>query len=220
MTRPGADLTLSGHTHGGQIALFGHGFFSSSIYGDRYRSGWYEDHGALMLVSNGLGGLFAPLRLGAPPQAHLITLYKSNRVPKNGDKRLAFRRPFGYHILYESSRQARLKRRVARYKPQFSGFVLDFPLAEQKRDAPQTRNSYQRINHAAEYGRLTAEQVGHQIERKQTHQQPVDGSDDDQNQRYTVQHGNSPLIAGIPAVLAGYYARKKKKNTARIQVIC
>ncbi len=73
---PWADLTLSGHTHGGQIALFGHGFFSSSIYGDRYRSGWYEDHGALMLVSNGLGGLFAPLRLGAPPQAHLITLYK------------------------------------------------------------------------------------------------------------------------------------------------
>ena len=71
-----ADLTLAGHTHGGQIALFGHGLFTSSIYGDRYLSGWYEEHGSLMLVSNGVGGYLAPLRLGAPPQAHLITLYK------------------------------------------------------------------------------------------------------------------------------------------------
>lgn len=73
---PWADLTLAGHTHGGQVALFGHGLFSSSIYGNRYRSGWYEDEGALMLVSNGIGDFMVPLRLGAPPQAHLITLYK------------------------------------------------------------------------------------------------------------------------------------------------
>jgi len=73
---PWADLVLSGHTHGGQIAPFGKGLFSSSIYGDRYRSGWYEDGGSLLLVSNGVGGYMAPVRLGAPPQAHLITLYK------------------------------------------------------------------------------------------------------------------------------------------------
>jgi len=74
--KPWADLVLSGHTHGGQVALFGQGLFASSIYGNRYLSGWYEDGGSLLLVSNGVGGYMLPLRLGAAPQAHLITLYK------------------------------------------------------------------------------------------------------------------------------------------------
>ena len=73
---PWADLVLSGHTHGGQIALFGRGLISSSIYGNRYVSGWYEDGGSMLMVSNGTGSYMLPLRLGAPPQAHLITLYK------------------------------------------------------------------------------------------------------------------------------------------------
>ncbi len=73
---PWADLILAGHTHGGQVALNGRGVFSSSIYGNRYLTGWYEDEGALMLVSNGIGDYMVPLRLGAPPQAHLITLYR------------------------------------------------------------------------------------------------------------------------------------------------
>ena len=71
-----ADLTLAGHTHGGQAAAFGWSPFSNSIYGTRYLSGWYEDSGALMLVSNGVGTTALPLRLGAPPRAHVITLYK------------------------------------------------------------------------------------------------------------------------------------------------
>ena len=74
--KPWADLVLSGHTHGGQVSLFGRGLFSSSIYENRYLSGWYEDGGSMLLVSNGTGCYMAPLRLGAPPQAHLITLYK------------------------------------------------------------------------------------------------------------------------------------------------
>ena len=73
---PWADLVLSGHTHGGQIALFGRGLISSSIYGNRYVSGWYEDGRSMLMVSNGTGSYMFPLRLGAPPQAHLITLYK------------------------------------------------------------------------------------------------------------------------------------------------
>jgi len=74
--KPWADLVLSGHTHGGQVALFGWGLFANSIYGNRYFSGWYEDGGSMLLVSNGVGSYMLPLRLGAPPQAHLITLYK------------------------------------------------------------------------------------------------------------------------------------------------
>lgn len=71
-----ADLTLAGHTHGGQITLFGWAPVTNSIYGRRYVSGWYEDAGALMLVSNGVGTSAVPLRLGAPPRVHVITLNK------------------------------------------------------------------------------------------------------------------------------------------------
>ncbi len=74
--KPWADLMLSGHTHGGQMALFGRGLFSHSIYGNRYLSGWYAEGGSLLLVSNGVGDYMLPMRLGAPPQAQLITLYK------------------------------------------------------------------------------------------------------------------------------------------------
>lgn len=76
-TLPGGpfyQLALCGHTHGGQIALFGHAVKSSSDYGDRYRSGWYHENGVDILVSNGVGTSWLPVRLGARPQIHLITL--------------------------------------------------------------------------------------------------------------------------------------------------
>lgn len=67
-------LALCGHTHGGQVRLFGHAPHSSSIYGDRYLSGWYRENGVDILVSNGVGTSELPVRLGARPQIHLITL--------------------------------------------------------------------------------------------------------------------------------------------------
>ena len=71
---PFYQLALCGHTHGGQVALFGHAIFSSSLYGDRYLSGWYQEAGADILVTNGVGTSGLPVRLGARPQLHLITL--------------------------------------------------------------------------------------------------------------------------------------------------
>ena len=65
---------LCGHTHGGQVSVLGHALKSSSIYGDRYLSGWYRENGVDILVSNGVGTSFLPVRLGARPQVHLITL--------------------------------------------------------------------------------------------------------------------------------------------------
>ncbi|MBQ7423992.1 MAG: metallophosphoesterase [Prevotella sp.] len=65
-----AQLTLSGHTHGGQVSLFG---FSpvSLVYkewGGRY------NHGSRMLyVSTGISG-FVPFRLGLPAEVTVITL--------------------------------------------------------------------------------------------------------------------------------------------------
>ncbi len=60
------DLVLSGHTHGGQIRVFGVGLF---------KRGGIETIGQTkLLISNGYGTTQLPLRLGAPPETHLITI--------------------------------------------------------------------------------------------------------------------------------------------------
>ncbi len=67
-------LALCGHTHGGQVALFGWAPIPSSLLGNRYRSGWYHEQGVDILVSNGVGTSMLPVRFGVRPQIHLITL--------------------------------------------------------------------------------------------------------------------------------------------------
>jgi uncharacterized protein len=59
-------LVLSGHTHGGQIRL--------GSLGIAKKGGWYDEGYFKLLVSNGFGTTQLPLRLGAPSEAHLITL--------------------------------------------------------------------------------------------------------------------------------------------------
>lgn len=76
---PFYQLALCGHTHGGQVALFGHSLKSSSDYGDRYRSGWYRENGVDILVSNGVGTSSLPVRWGARPQIHLLTMKKAEK---------------------------------------------------------------------------------------------------------------------------------------------
>lgn len=71
---PFYQLALCGHTHGGQVSLWGHALHSSSDYGDRFLSGWYHEKGADVLVTNGVGTSSLPVRLGARPQIHLLTL--------------------------------------------------------------------------------------------------------------------------------------------------
>ncbi len=72
------DLMLCGHTHGGQINLpLLSRFVTPSIYGDAYRSGWVKEKGALLLVSNGVGCTWLPLRFNAPAQVHLLTLRRA-----------------------------------------------------------------------------------------------------------------------------------------------
>lgn len=68
------DLCLCGHTHGGQVSVFGHALLSSSVWGDRYLSGRKKENGHEIFISNGVGTSLFPVRLGAPPQYHLITL--------------------------------------------------------------------------------------------------------------------------------------------------
>ncbi|MHC1786259.1 MAG: metallophosphoesterase [Christensenellales bacterium] len=68
------DLAIAGHTHGGQLVILGHSLHSSSRYRDRYRSGWFQEGGSVMMVSNGVGCSLLPLRIGAPAQIHHVTL--------------------------------------------------------------------------------------------------------------------------------------------------
>ena len=67
-------LALCGHTHGGQLVFFGRTLHSSSIYKDRYRSGWYQENGVDIRVSNGVGTSILPMRIGPVPEIHHIGL--------------------------------------------------------------------------------------------------------------------------------------------------
>jgi predicted MPP superfamily phosphohydrolase len=67
-------LALCGHTHGGQLVFFGRTLHSSSIYKDRYRSGWYQENGVDIRVSNGVGTSILPMRIGPVPEIHHIVL--------------------------------------------------------------------------------------------------------------------------------------------------
>lgn len=69
----GADLVLSGHTHGGQVRLplFGAAHTQGTHLTRQRPAGWFERGGVRMFVSRGLGESI-PLRFGARPQAALI----------------------------------------------------------------------------------------------------------------------------------------------------
>lgn len=70
------DLVLSGHTHGGQVSLFGPWApVVNSEHGQKYRTGVVENGVTTVIVSNGIGtSTLVPLRLYAPPQVVLLTL--------------------------------------------------------------------------------------------------------------------------------------------------
>ncbi len=70
----GIDLTLAGHTHGGQVMLSEHLGPGPMMY--RYWSGLYRKQNASLVVSNGVGNWF-PLRVNAPAEIVHITLTKA-----------------------------------------------------------------------------------------------------------------------------------------------
>ncbi len=69
----GAHLTLSGHTHGGQIALTTRNLNIARLH-TRYIAGPYRRDEGFLYVSRGIGVGAVPLRFGAPPEVDLITL--------------------------------------------------------------------------------------------------------------------------------------------------
>jgi uncharacterized protein len=77
-------LTLSGHTHGGQLRLFGYSPVVPSRYGNRYAYGHISETatdaagGAAkprhLVVSGGLGCSIVPMRIGVPPEITVVEL--------------------------------------------------------------------------------------------------------------------------------------------------
>lgn len=77
--RKGFDLTLAGHTHGGQINLEIAG--SNLNIADLvtpYTKGFYQLPNSSLYVNSGLGTIGVPVRLGAPPEITLIRLCASS----------------------------------------------------------------------------------------------------------------------------------------------
>ena len=73
----GIDLSMAGHTHGGQAALE---FISPEIAPSRlvtpYVAGWFRKPGGQLYVNRGIGTIGVPIRIGAPPE---ITVYQLTR---------------------------------------------------------------------------------------------------------------------------------------------
>ncbi len=70
----GVDMTLAGHTHGGQVGFMGRSAFEQ-IWPHRYLWGHYYIGKSQLYTSSGMGHWF-PFRLGCPPEAPLIELKK------------------------------------------------------------------------------------------------------------------------------------------------
>jgi uncharacterized protein len=73
----GIDLSMAGHTHGGQLALE---FISPQLAPSRlvtpYVEGWFRKPGGQLYVNRGIVTIGVPIRVGAPPE---ITVYKLTR---------------------------------------------------------------------------------------------------------------------------------------------
>jgi predicted MPP superfamily phosphohydrolase len=67
-------ITLSGHTHGGQVRLFGYSPIVPSIYGNRFAYGHVVEGGRHLLISGGLGCSIMPVRFGMPPEIVVLEL--------------------------------------------------------------------------------------------------------------------------------------------------
>lgn len=71
------DLVLAGHTHGGQVTLFGYAPIVPSHYGQRFLKGLrYNSKYTPMIITNGIGTSNKNVRLFAPAEVVMIVLHQ------------------------------------------------------------------------------------------------------------------------------------------------
>lgn len=78
---PWCDLILTGHTHGGQIRLFGVNLLSLNGVERNYLKGWNLENEIPILTTTGVGCEGVNIRLGSRPEAWLITLRAGEGLP-------------------------------------------------------------------------------------------------------------------------------------------
>lgn len=72
---PACALTVTGHTHGGQVRLpFMGRPVVPSRFGDRYAAGHIKEGKKALFVSTGIGTSMVPVRFGVPPEVSLLRL--------------------------------------------------------------------------------------------------------------------------------------------------
>ncbi len=75
----GIDLSLAGHTHGGQVTLeFIHPSLSPSRLITDYVEGWFQKGPSQLYVNRGIGTMFVPIRVGAPPEITVFELVRES----------------------------------------------------------------------------------------------------------------------------------------------
>lgn len=73
----GIDLTLAGHTHGGQVNLeFIHPSLTPARLITDYVRGWFQKGAAQLYVNRGIGTFGVPIRFGSPPEITLLELVR------------------------------------------------------------------------------------------------------------------------------------------------
>jgi predicted MPP superfamily phosphohydrolase len=71
----GFQLTIAGHTHGGQIAVeYLNPYLNVARFVTPYIAGYYHERGASLYVSRGIGTIGVPVRAGVPPEVTLLRL--------------------------------------------------------------------------------------------------------------------------------------------------
>lgn len=82
------ELILCGHTHGGQISPFGlspytFGYEHTRNLKNFYVTGTHRIGESVLIVSNGIGDSAIPLRVGAPPELHIVRFLSQNCASKS-----------------------------------------------------------------------------------------------------------------------------------------
>lgn len=91
LARHGVALTLSGHTHYGQLAIPGLGWSLASPFLE-HAMGAHQFEDALLYISPGTGYWGIPFRLGASPEVTLVTLRRADTASATVHKARVLRR--------------------------------------------------------------------------------------------------------------------------------
>ena len=85
VAKNGAELLLTGHTHGGQIRIPGlKPLITNTYLGDLgFYEGYHVINGVPLYINTGIGESMIPLRFNVPPEVAFFTLHKGDASPRH-----------------------------------------------------------------------------------------------------------------------------------------